>query len=60
MAERSGSFVYSEKRSAAGNDSKKESETEESVSSGSVRKGIEGRIVRGTKGTIVMVCYNWK
>ena len=47
MAKRSGSFVYSEQSQA---DKKDVEHSESSSSSSGTRKGIEGRVITGTKG----------
>lgn len=46
MAKRSGSFVYSDQSQA----NRKDTEHSESSSSSGTRKGIEGRVVTGTRG----------
>ena len=57
MAEKTDSFVYADKSTAPGS-----KEAESTTSSSATRKGIEGRIVRGTKGQskkpMFIVCSN--
>ena len=52
MAERSGSFVYSDKSATTPAEGKEPDNASRSAgSSASSRKGVEGRVVRGTKGS---------